>query len=56
MTQVINMFGSILLIMFVDPKIMGAIDDGNGYHEIKILTSSRVLVHIVLFLILLFIQ
>ena len=53
MTQVINMFGSVLLIMFIDPKIMGAIDDGYGYHEIKIVTSSRVLVHVVLFLILL---
>jgi len=52
MTQVINMFGSILLILFIDPKIMGAIDDGEGLIQIRILTSSRILVHITLVLIL----
>ncbi|WP_245980889.1 lipid II flippase family protein [Flavobacterium weaverense] len=56
MTQVINMFGSIMLILFIDPKIMGAIDDGGGYKEIQILTSSRILVHITLVLILVFIR
>lgn len=56
MTQVINMFGSVLLILLVDPKIMGAIDDGGGYKEIKILTTSRILVHITLFLILICIR
>lgn len=52
MTQLINMFGSIILILFIDPRIMGAIDDGAGYKEIKILTTSRILVHITLVLIL----
>ena len=52
MTQLINMFGSVLLILFIDPRIMGAIDDGAGYKEIKILTTSRILVHITLVLIL----
>lgn len=56
MTQVINMFGSVLLILLIDPKIMGAIDEGQGYKEIKILTTSRILVHVTLVLILLFIR
>lgn len=56
MTQVINMFGSIMLILFIDPKIMGAIDDGGGHKEIQILTTSRILVHITLVLILVFIR
>ena len=56
MTQLINMFGSIILILFIDPRIMGEIDDGAGYKEIKILTTSRILVHITLVLILIFIR
>jgi phosphatidylglycerophosphatase A len=56
MTQVINMFGSVLLILLIDPKIMGAIDEGQGYKEIKILTTSRILVHVTLVLILLCIR
>ncbi|MCW2119422.1 alkanesulfonate monooxygenase [Flavobacterium sp. 7A] len=56
MTQVINMFGSIILIIFIDPRIMGAIDDGEGFAEIKILTTSRILVHITLFIILLLLK
>ncbi|MBC7845852.1 MAG: alkanesulfonate monooxygenase [Flavobacterium sp.] len=54
MTQIVNMFGSILLILFIDPRIMGLIDDGGGYKEIRILTTSRVLVHITLIVILFF--
>lgn len=56
MTQLINMFGSVILILFIDPRIMGAIDDGAGYKEIKILTTSRILVHITLVLILICIR
>lgn len=56
MTQVINMFGSVLLILLIDPKIMGAIDDGQGYKEIKILTTSRILAHVTLVLILFYIR
>lgn len=55
-TQIINMFGSMLLILFIDPRIMGAIDEGRGHQEIMILTTSRVLVHITLILILLYIK
>lgn len=56
MTQIINMFGSMLLILFIDPRIMGAIDEGNGHREIIILSTSRILVHITLVLILLYIK
>lgn len=56
MTQIINMFGSLLLILFIDPKIMGLIDDGGGYKEVRIITTSRILVHITLIVILLLIQ
>lgn len=56
MTQLINMFGSIIVILFIDPRIMGAIDDGEGFIEIKILTSSRILVHITLFILLIFLR
>ena len=56
LTQFINMFGSMLIILFIDPRIMGAIDDGGGHKEIHILTSSRILVHITLVLILIFIR
>ena len=56
MTQLINMFGSIILILFIDPRIMGAIDDGAGYKEIKILTTSRILVHITLVVLLICIR
>jgi hypothetical protein len=55
-TQIINMFGSMLLILFIDPRIMGAIDEGRGHREIMILTTSRILVHITLVLILLYIK
>jgi len=55
-TQVINMVGSMLLILFIDPKIMGAIDDGGGHKEVQILTSSRILVHITLVVILICVQ
>lgn len=50
------MFGSMLIILFIDPRIMGAIDDGGGNKEIHILTSTRILVRITLVLILIFIR
>ena len=56
LTQFINMFGSMLIILFIDPRIMGAIDDGRGNKEIHILTSSRILVHTTLVFILVFIK
>ena len=56
LTQFINMFGSMLIILFIDPRIMGAIDDGRGNNEIHILTSSRILVHVTLVVLLIFIK
>ena len=56
LTQFINMFGSMLIILFIDPRIMGAIDDGGGSKEIHILTSSRILVHITLVMLLIYIK
>jgi hypothetical protein len=55
-TQIINMFGSLILILFIDPKIMSSIDNEEGYQEITLLTLSRVLVHITLIVILLIIK
>ena len=51
-SQIINMIGSILLILFIDPKIMSSIDIGKGHKEIKILTRIRILVHVVLIILL----
>lgn len=55
-TQIINMFGSLILILFLDPRIMSSIDNEEGYQEIRLLTFSRVLVHITLIVILLIIK
>lgn len=55
-SQIINMFGVLILILLVDPKIMSSIDKGKGNTEIKLLTLSRVLVHIILVIILLLIK
>lgn len=56
LTQIINMFGSLLLILFIDPKIMSSIDKEEGLFEIKILTTSRIVVHLTLIIILLLIK
>ncbi len=55
-TQIINMFGSLILVLFIDPKIMSNIDQEEGYCEIILLTISRVLVHICLMIILFIIR
>jgi hypothetical protein len=55
-TQIINMFGSLILILFIDPKIMSSIDNEKGYNEIVLLTISRVSVHVVLVVLLLIIK
>ena len=55
-TQIINMFGSLILILFIDPKIMSSIDEEKGYNEIELLTISRVSVHVVLVVILFIIK
>ena len=55
-SQIINMVGSLLLILFIDPKIMSSIDIGEGQKEINILTRSRIFVHISLIILLLLIK
>lgn len=55
-TQIINMFGSLIFVLLIDPRIMSSIDHGEGYHEIKLLTTSRICVHVSLILILFFIK
>jgi hypothetical protein len=54
--QIINMFGALLLILFIDPKIMSLIDKEEGLFEIKVFTVSRLLVHITLIIILFLIK
>lgn len=51
-TQIINVFGSLIFVLFIDPKIMGSIDKEEGYNEIKLLTTSRIFVHLSLMLLL----
>lgn len=55
-SQIINMFGSLILILLIDPKIMTSIDHGEGREEIKILTNSRIFVHICLIVLLVLIK
>jgi hypothetical protein len=55
-SQIINMVGSLLLILFIDPKIMSSIDNGGGQKEIVILTTNRIFVHITLVLLLIIIK
>jgi hypothetical protein len=50
------MFGVLILILLIDPKIMSSIDKGEGFTEIKLLTVSRILVHLVIILILFLIR
>jgi len=51
-SQILNMFGVLLLILLIDPKIMSSIDKGRGHFELKLLTTSRIFVHITLIFIL----
>ena len=55
-SQIINMVGSMLLILFIDPKIMSSIDSGGGQKELNILTINRIVTHITLIIILFIIK
>jgi hypothetical protein len=55
-SQILNMIGVLLLVLLIDPRIMSSIDKGEGSEEIKLLTTSRILVHITLVIILLLIK
>ena len=54
-SQIINMIGVLILVLLIDPKIMTAIDKGKGHEELKLLTTSRIFVHLSLIVILLFV-
>ena len=54
-SQIINMIGVLILVLLIDPKIMTAIDKGKGHEELKLLTTSRIFVHLSLIIILLLI-
>ena len=49
------MIGVLILVLLIDPKIMTAIDKGKGHEELKLLTTSRIFVHLSLIVILLFV-
>lgn len=51
-SQILNMVGVLLLLLLIDPRIMSSIDKGKGHSELRILTSSRILVHISLIILL----
>lgn len=55
-SQILNMIGVLLLVLLIDPRIMSFIDKGKGYNEIKLLTTSRILVHLTLILLLFIIK
>lgn len=55
-SQIMNMVGAFIVILLIDPKIMSSIDKGEGVLEIRLLTVSRILVHITLVTILVLIK
>lgn len=55
-SQILNMFGSFIMVLFIDPKIMSYIDNGEGLEEVKILTFSRVIIHLCLVLFLFYLK
>ena len=50
-SQVINMIGSIINLLIIDPRLMIKIDNNDGYFFVKALTLTRVAVHLFLLLI-----
>lgn len=54
-SQLLNAFGAMSILLFIDPRIMAAIDKGDGIKELNFLTTSRILAHSVLIITLLFI-
>jgi hypothetical protein len=55
-SQILNMFGVLLLVLLIDPRVMSSIDKGKGLQEIKLLTTCRIFVHISLIILLLLIK
>jgi hypothetical protein len=55
-SQILNMFGVLLQVLLIDPRVMSSIDKGKGSEEIKLLTTSRIFVHLSLIILLTFIR
>lgn len=55
-SQIINMVGSLINILIVDPRLMMKIDNNNGDYYIKLLTKTRFFVHFIIFLFLLILK
>jgi hypothetical protein len=55
-SQILNMFGVLMLVLLIDPKLMKIIDKGEGFDEIKLLTTSRIIVHFSLIILLFLIK
>lgn len=46
--QIINMFGTLLFVLLIDPTISKQMDVNKGYAEIRVYTYARILAHILL--------
>lgn len=55
-SQMLNAFGAMSILLFVDPKMMVAIDRGKGIKELNFLTTMRILAHITLIVVLIIIK
>ncbi len=52
--QIINMFGTLLFVLLIDPTISKQMDINKGYAEIRVYTYSRMIAHLLLISSLLF--
>lgn len=46
--QIINMFGTLLFVLLIDPTISKKMDINKGYAEIRVYTYARIIAHILL--------
>ena len=51
-SQILNMFGAMCILLFLDRRMMVSIDNGKGLKELNILTTSRIVAHFILIIIL----
>lgn len=55
-SQILNTFGAISILLFIDPRFMAAIDNSKGLKQLNILTTSRIVAHCTLILVLIFLR
>lgn len=55
-SQLFNTIGAISILLFIDPRFMLAIDNNKGLKQLNIITSSRIVAHLLLIFILLVLQ